>query len=72
MKNHIMVEIPEETYKELLEVERKYLCIMKKFEEVLLCVDESPEQEEKLVELMLQLYRCRSKKLEKVLNGDMT
>ena len=35
MKNPKMVEIPEETYKELLEIAQKYFGTMKKFEEVL-------------------------------------
>ena len=68
MRNTTIVEIPEETYKELLEIEQKYLCIMKKFEEVL----KNSSKEDKFLELFELLYRCHNKKLEKILNGDMT
>lgn len=62
MKNTSMVEIPEETYEELLQIEQKYLCIMKKFEEVL----KNSSEEGKFLELFELLYRCHIKKLEKV------
>ena len=67
MKNPQMVEIPEETYKELLEIERKYLSIMKMFEEVLKSSEDCPETDEKLVNLLEHLYKCYNKNLTKVL-----
>ena len=66
MKNPKMVEIPEETYKELLEIEQKYLRILKKFEEVL----KNSSEEDKFFELFELLYKSLDKKLDKILNGD--
>jgi hypothetical protein len=59
MKTPQMVEIPEETYKELLEIEQKYLGIMKKFEEVL----KKSSEEDKFLELFEILYKSLNKKV---------
>ena len=67
MKNPQMVEIPEEMYKELLEIEQKYLFTMKKFEEVLKNSEDCAETDEKLVNLLEHLYKCYNKNLTKVL-----
>lgn len=51
MKNSTMVEIPEETYKELLEIEQKYLFLLKNFKKVLESFDDSSKKFEKVSEL---------------------
>ena len=55
MKNPIMVEIPEEMYKKLLEIERKYLFLLKNFKKVLGSSDNNSEKFEKVSELFENL-----------------